>query len=219
MYKKSIFIITYGRSGSTLLQGILNSIDGYEIKGENYSALGALFYSYIRIKKARYKQGKNIRYSTDPWFGSDELSPKRYGQNLVKVFIEDILQPSHNSKVIGFKEIRYDVSEFSNDQYVIEYLYFLKEFFPNARFIFNERNIEDTSESAWWKEDPKASQKIQAIIARMKVLYYEFQDISCWVNYDKYSKNIEELQPLFGFLEEEFDKERLENILKKKHSY
>lgn len=35
----SILVITYGRSGSTLLQGILNSIDGILIRGENHNFL------------------------------------------------------------------------------------------------------------------------------------------------------------------------------------
>src|SRR5688572_1085508 len=33
-----LFIVTYGRSGSTLLQGVLNSIPGYLIRGENDGA-------------------------------------------------------------------------------------------------------------------------------------------------------------------------------------
>jgi hypothetical protein len=34
-----VFIVTYGRSGSTLLQGVLNSIPGYLVRGENRQAL------------------------------------------------------------------------------------------------------------------------------------------------------------------------------------
>ena len=30
-----VFVVTYGRSGSTLLQTVLQSIDGYFIRGEN----------------------------------------------------------------------------------------------------------------------------------------------------------------------------------------
>jgi hypothetical protein len=32
----SILIVTYGRSSSTLLQGVLNTIDGVRVTGENF---------------------------------------------------------------------------------------------------------------------------------------------------------------------------------------
>ncbi|RLD63236.1 MAG: hypothetical protein DRI84_09925 [Bacteroidetes bacterium] len=219
IYEKSIFIITYGRSGSTLLQGILNSIDGYEIKGEHYSALVPLFHSYIRIKRARYQQGGQIKFSTDPWFGSDELLPRSYGKSLVKLFVEEILKPDLHSRVIGFKEIRYDFNEFETDNHLKEYLYFLKEFFPNAKFIFNERDIYNTAKSAWWKRDEKAVEKIEAILSRMKIMYEEFKTISYWIKYDEYSSDIKELKPLFNFLNEVFDEEQLMQVLNVKHSY
>ena len=38
-----VFVMTYGRSGSTLLMGLLNTIPGYLIRGENDDALRFLF--------------------------------------------------------------------------------------------------------------------------------------------------------------------------------
>ena len=37
-----VFVMTYGRSGSTLVQGLLNAIPGYLIRGENAAALNHL---------------------------------------------------------------------------------------------------------------------------------------------------------------------------------
>jgi hypothetical protein len=37
--KGSVFIVTYGRSGSTLLQSMLQTIPGIHLSGENYGAL------------------------------------------------------------------------------------------------------------------------------------------------------------------------------------
>ena len=34
-----VFVMTYGRSGSTLLMGILNSIPGWLLRGENRHAM------------------------------------------------------------------------------------------------------------------------------------------------------------------------------------
>ncbi len=49
-----LFIVTYGRSGSTLLQGILNSIPGYLIRGENRAAL---FHLYSLREHPRHREG------------------------------------------------------------------------------------------------------------------------------------------------------------------
>jgi hypothetical protein len=38
----NIFVVTYGRSGSTLLQGVLNGIPGFLIRGENKDIVGHL---------------------------------------------------------------------------------------------------------------------------------------------------------------------------------
>ncbi|HEY9292796.1 MAG TPA: hypothetical protein VIP98_16060, partial [Microlunatus sp.] len=71
-----LFVVTYGRSGSTLLQGILNSIPGYLVRGENRSVLRHLY---------KYQQGldrdRSLLYrpeqplpTTHAWFGMDLFS-------------------------------------------------------------------------------------------------------------------------------------------------
>ena len=52
--KAVVVIITYGRSGSTLLQSLLNSIDGVHISGENGGIINQLYYTYKKIKN--YKE-------------------------------------------------------------------------------------------------------------------------------------------------------------------
>ena len=49
MNYQHVLIITYGRSGSTLLQGLLNSIDGCIVRGENYDACKGLFRTYQAV--------------------------------------------------------------------------------------------------------------------------------------------------------------------------
>ena len=81
----SILIITYGRSGSTLLQGILNSIDGCLIRGENYNAIFYLFEFYEKIilnKKENYNQ----TMPNNPFYGAglpDEELVLMHIQNMV----------------------------------------------------------------------------------------------------------------------------------------
>ena len=40
---RHVFVMTYGRSGSTLLMGILNSIPGWLLRGENRHAMRHLY--------------------------------------------------------------------------------------------------------------------------------------------------------------------------------
>jgi len=56
----SVLIITYDRSGSTLLQGILNSIDGCLIRGENNGFCLHLFLA----------QQHPERHSNGVWYGA-----------------------------------------------------------------------------------------------------------------------------------------------------
>ena len=59
-----ILIITYGRSGSTLLQGILNSISGVLVRGENANMCYHVFYAYQAILEAKKFGFKNTKFNT-----------------------------------------------------------------------------------------------------------------------------------------------------------
>src|SRR5690606_25612278 len=68
-------VFTYGRSGSTLLMGLLNSIPGYCIRGENNNALHSLFGFNLRIAEARRSSLKNSERPGHPWFGLNLIDP------------------------------------------------------------------------------------------------------------------------------------------------
>lgn len=215
----SVFIVTYGRSGSTLLQGILNSIEGYHIRGENLNALVPLFKSYKRIRRSRFEFGKDRLNEKNPWYGADGLDHVTYGAALAETFISQVLRPMPGTTVTGFKEIRYGGMDFAKVEEAVEYLQFIRDSFPRARFIFNERNIDDVIDSAWWKGRSDARDTVKELLNRMQLMYEPHKDVSMWVNYDDYVNNVANLQPLFHFLEEPFDKERILNLMAKKHSY
>lgn len=217
--EKTVFVITYGRSGSTLLQGVLDSMPGYDVKGENYSTLVPLFRSYKRSRVTRYKFGKEHCNSQNPWYGSDEVVPDAYAKSLCDVFISEILRPKKDTRVTGFKEIRYGGTEFPDCEEAIEYLEFLKKFFPDARFIFNERDLAATAKSAWWAKNPGASDALKDLLLRMEKMYEAHRGNSVWVKYDEYVKDLSKLKPLFEFLGETFSEERLKMVLSQKHSY
>ena len=67
---RHVFVMTYGRSGSTLLMGILNSIPGWLLRGENRHAMRHL-YDFHRsglTERARVDPARASQ-PTHPWFG------------------------------------------------------------------------------------------------------------------------------------------------------
>ena len=72
---ESILIITYGRSGSTLLQGVLNAIDGVLIRGENMNMCFHMFKTYQAILTSK---SKSERSPQSPFFGAKLLDEKYF---------------------------------------------------------------------------------------------------------------------------------------------
>ncbi len=215
----TVFIITYGRSGSTLLQGVLNSIDGYLVRGENYSTLFEIFRAYNALEYGRYHYGKDRRYTYDPWYGMDRIDPVLFAQKLLTAFREEVIKPEPHHRVVGFKEIRYGSLYIPSDEEYFEYMAFLRRFFPRAAFIFNERDLSATSKDGWWAEDPMAMTHLREALVRMQQTYKLYSDMSYWVVYDEYVKDVRALEGLYHFLDEPFDADRIMRVLEVEHSY
>ncbi len=211
-----LFIVTYGRSGSTLLQGILNSFDGYQINGENNFALIHLFRTVMAIKHAHLQHGKQKTQLTSPWYGIDNVDINKFQKELINSFIDNILNRNKDTRTCGFKEIRYNGL---NEQEIPDYIEFVTNSFENPCFIFNERDIDNTAKSKFWNHIENPEKVISDIILKMKKMYALAQDRSYWIKYDEYVKNPEKLEGLFSFLGEPFDLHAIQQVLKIKHSY
>ncbi|RVA73187.1 hypothetical protein EN914_28325, partial [Mesorhizobium sp. M7A.F.Ca.CA.001.08.2.1] len=139
-----LFIVTYGRSGSTLLQGILNTIPSVLIRGENAGALHGLIKSWEAVKIAQDLFSAESDKSTSPWFGAADMDLDSYGQDLTASFIRNILKTPPDTRVTGFKEIRY---HFAADELAFE-LKFMRRFFRRSAFLINTRDLEATIASS-----------------------------------------------------------------------
>ena len=207
-----LFIITYGRSGSTLLSGVLNSIPGYLIRGENENYLYGLFRSHTAA--VAWKQ-KFMEIEPLPpehaWYGIDGYNVPAALWLMRQLVLNTLLRPKDDSRVLGFKEIRYDQED------LIPYLEFIRTLFPGARFIFNSRNLADVQKSQWWAtEEPEVLQEFQVKLDEAEKVY---ADVSFHVHYDDYKENPKQLRALFEFLGESLDIERVSAVLGRRHSY
>lgn len=210
-----VFIFTYGRSGSTLLMGLLNSLPHYCIRGENGNLLYKIFQVYETLNSARASpSAKNSAKSTNPWFGLAATNPERFVRRMLDAFVDEVLVPGRNHRTIGFKEIRFSRDETPDYE---GYLAFVRSAFPGCKIIFNHRNLADVAASKWWSTMPAAPQKLQFIEDR-------FNSVSdgpdaFHFHYDRISDDLTHVRELFAFLGERVDEPAIRNVLSVRHSY
>ncbi|MBT9293158.1 sulfotransferase [Hyphomicrobiaceae bacterium 22] len=209
-----VFIITYGRSGSTLVQSILNDIPGWRISGENYNTLYYIYKSVRSANRSHEDYGKQQTNATNPWYGAEHIDADTFTTDLVESFKRNILNPSEDTRVLGFKEIRHfgiDMDDLGG------YLNFLRACFAPAKFVFNMREPGAVAKSGfkagWWKgQDPA---KIESNIARYNDMMLALAASSdcCLISYDQYTRSSDALRPLFDFLGEQFEERAVEKAL------
>ena len=210
-----LFIVTYGRSGSTLLQGVLNSIPGYTIRGENGFAVYHLFRFHQTMVTAQREKGAAVRalHPKDAWFGIDEFSPSRSIELIRRIVVDTVIVPPPGTRVAGFKEIRWYRDDLG------EFIDFVRAVFPDARFVINTRDLQATAASKWWKDRPDANDTLGAADSMMRGLLGTLGDAAFHLHYDDYVNRPDGLRPLFAWLGEPFDEAAVREVLEIKHSY
>jgi len=215
--KKFVFVITYGRSGSTLLNGILNSIPGYRILGENNNMFPMIKKTYMMACEAL---GANVQMETEfgllgsrnSWYNPQTLSGIK---QVFRDFMGGFLDPDDKYSTVGFKEIRYQ-----NMQDLEGFLIWLN-LLTDCKFIFLTRSLEDTCKSMWHANNPKCKQQLGGFEMRMKQ-FMRSNSFIPMVHLD-YSDMVDcNLAELYLFLDAEYDDaacDRVKKVLTKKHSY
>ena len=211
--KGTIFIVTYGRSGSTLLQSLLQSIPGAHITGENTGTLEGLYLAGKRARLSHRTWGQKSQSKSHPWYGIDKIDPDRYEQRLAEVFIEEILQPPADTRWYGFKEIRYPrlENEFP------AFLQFCQRNFENPFFVFNSRNGEEVAKSKWWAKHPR--EKVLTLVKKMDSRFARFAKNNAanshHVFHEETVADPQSLMPLFTKIGEPLDLDLAAEILSK----
>jgi len=209
--KGTIFIVTYGRSGSTLLQSLLQSIPGSHIVGENFNVLDGLFQAAQRARKTRQKWGRKAHPKDHPWHNADRVRPARFERGLVALFTQEVLVPPKDVRWFGFKEIRFVTAGQDFDAF----LRFYKRNFHNAFFVFNSRNAEDVAKSAWWKDKPldQVLNMVRTMDERFATFAAANPDCTQHVRYEDTLRDPASLQPLFDKLGEPLDMDLVQEIM------
>ena len=221
--REFLFVVTYGRSGSTLVMGVLDSIDGFSVCGENNRACEYLYDFYMKYYGAihNYNNNNMPRDSRNSWYQVCDFS--RLKQNC-RDFLWNMLSSSVDDRVVGFKEIRWAHEKFGT-VYIHsgfkDYIAWLNIVFSPCKFLFVTRNLDDTCKSAWHVSNKDCKKNLQVFEKQV----FDFIDRNPHIDFEHvhfdnlYSVSPADFKPMFVWLDEEYDEEKIQAVLDKKHSY
>ena len=213
---RSILVVTYGRSGSTLLQGVLNALPNVLIRGENHDFCWGLYQAWKSLVQTKTNFGQDAsRASKSAWFGAAEVNPDGFLVQ-ARAMLRAQLGVAQDDVCWGFKEIRY----INHLDHLQDYLDFLSRLLPEVAIVFNSRSHEAVVDSAFWKKhDPVALRKTLQQADRIFLEYAERHEHAFVVRYERLILGMQGLAPLFDFLGAQPDPDKLNSVLQQKHSY
>lgn len=218
MNYESVLIVTYGRSGSTLLQGVLNAVDGCLVRGENHNLCHGLFLAHESLLRARSEHaGAEACEATNPWYGAPLLDGEAFlgdARALLRRQLLGDVDPA-GVRCLGFKEIRYPEVD-----RLADYLSFLEKLLPRTAFVFLTRDHASVARSGWWREgDPEqvgreltAFESVVSGWAGSRANFFH-------VRYADLVSHGPRVGELVAFLGGQYDRERIAAVLGTQHSY
>lgn len=209
-----LFIVTYGRSGSTLLQGILSSVPGVMIRGENGGAVRALFEFHRTVAGHRDRLSRTEPLPpSHPWWGIDGYPDATALRHIRQLLLDTVLRPGPQTRLVGFKEIDWPTADLP------DLLAFLSAVFPGARFVLNTRDLDDVAQSKWWARQPDARERLGTMQTALVTALDACGERAYRVHYDDYVEDPAALRDLFRWLDLPYDEERVRAVMAVRHSY
>lgn len=226
MDDKIVLICATGRSGSTTLQRLINTIPNSNICGENDGAINILLEFYRRIKHTtnmcngdlecikNYTENYDSSSSLYEKYIITNLKPAWYNSyvhddivQLIRQLIISMFKNNESTKIWGFKELRY-----VNEIHIIEYF---KELFPQTKVIIHIReNLLQQSNSSWHKKDPNSLQFLEKYSSELTDFALKNQE---WCYFSTFEKMFDKdnLKNMFKFIdcEEYYNEEKLDEVL------
>ena len=160
-----VLVVTYGRSGSTLVQGLLNTLPRTLVRGESNLYVLHLFRAWDKLREFRTLHlAHNPRGSHSAFYGLHEMRPQRIVASTRTLLLDNLLGEVDPTSidVLGAKEV--DWHRLRDDE-VAAFFDFLERLMPGCLYVLNERDHDDVYGSGFWKgvADDKVAAKIKRV--------------------------------------------------------
>jgi hypothetical protein len=203
--------------------GIVNSIPGVLVRGENMNLCAGLFAAYEALQTAKAEHGKVVQDSTKPFFGAERLDEKLFLKDAEALLKHQLVPADRNDvECWGFKEIRYIPNALRNvGQYKLpQYLDFLSRMMPVPAFIFLTRNHDQVADSAFWKNRDQSEAFAGMALFEKTARQWSSARRDCfWIDYEEMLSGPDKLHEMFDFLGATFDWETIRKVMSREHSY
>lgn len=219
---RSLYVVTYGRSGSTLVNGYLSNLPGMDLKGENY-----LFPLPLAEAEARLADAVALRYGgrekqASPWYGSHQFSLVQWKRDIRRALMNQLYPFSPIPKTMGFKEIRWWYR--LNEADFTEKLQWLISVRKPGAIVFLTRNLDNTMAGAWWaKQSDEERAKSRAGLEKFEELALAYAaahpDHSVHISYEDFCASSEPAQRICSLLGVKFKEAVYKQTLGARYSY
>lgn len=223
---KFILVIGTGRSGSTTLQRIINTIPKACICGENKGYIFSLLEAYSNLNEV-HKQQKHTESALKKTSSNNEIQanytniinynvyPGSYNsmnakalQLKIKEMIVASFKIDNQTEIIGFKEI----CLYNRFNLLDTFL----SIFPDSKIILNIRNdVNSQSVSKWYKNNPNS--KMNLINTNAQFINYNnaHKDTTFLLTFEDMFK-VDHVKEMFKFLNQELNEDEYQYILDNK---
>lgn len=152
-HPRYVFVVTYGRSGSTLTQGLLNTLPGTLVRGENSMFLLPLFRSWAGLVEFQAKNSENARKqgSRSAFYGLDQVHADDFLASAKELAHKALYGDADRSSVdvLGFKEVMWHRVKPAEQK---DFFNWFEQIFPDATYVLNTRSHEQVSSSGFWQK-------------------------------------------------------------------
>jgi hypothetical protein len=149
-----VFVVAYGRSGSTLVQGLLNTLPRTVVAGENNLYVLPIYRALASVREFRNEHNRHgIKDPRSAFYRLGRNGRGPFVQAMNRIVVAGILGNDKKPyDVVGFKEVRWFRIEPEETE---GFFAAMDEAFPKVRYVLNTRDPEQVVQSGFWSRVDK----------------------------------------------------------------
>lgn len=161
-----VFVVTYGRSGSTLTQGLLNAMPGALVRGEHDFYILHLYRAWSGVRKFQreYVKGVKAAGAKSAFYGLDEIRPDDFVDSAHQLVLSQLWgsKEQDDIELLGFKEVLWHRIR---PKETAEFFRFFERIFPDALYVLHRRDHQQVAGSGFWRRESvdKVAQSLRRV--------------------------------------------------------